>query len=215
MRSYRASSKHGRRSTPLVNSLRTAVAIGFTASMIVGCSGNCAPMGSSAGNVGAAAGESDRRLAPSATIRELMSGVVDPAADGLWEAVGVISSKTAIIHREPHTGEEWASVRRRATTLMEATNLLMIGPRRAASEGTIAGEGELTPGEIDERIGTNHASFDQLTMNLRHVARKAIDAIDRRDPQELFAVGGELDVACEACHRTFWYPDQATRKAAK
>ena len=182
--------------------------------MTVGCSGGCAPTSSSAGNVVVAAGKPDRRLAPTATIRDLMSDVVDPAADGLWEAVGVISSKSATFHREPRTGEEWAFVRRRAMTLMEATNLLMIGPRHAASEGTIAGEGELTPGEIDERIATNHASFDELTINLRHVARKAIDAIDRRDPQELFAVGGEIDVACEACHKTFWYPDQATRAAA-
>lgn len=100
-------------------------------------------------------------------------------------------------------------------TLAESANLLIIGPRQAAPKGTIAGEGELSPAEIDKRIAANPAAFEELAVNLREVARKGLSAIERRNAGELFDVGGEIDVACEACHITFWYPEQAPRKTAK
>jgi hypothetical protein len=37
-----------------------------------------------------------------------------------------------------------------------------------------------------------------------------LDAIDAKDPQRLFDVGGEIDEACEACHLVYWYPPSAT-----
>jgi cytochrome c556 len=155
------------------------------------------------------------RLLPFATIRELMDDVVDPSADRIWESVGTIRTRSTTIRREPRTGDQWAAVRAQALTLAESANLLIIGPRHAAPEGTIAGEDELSPAEIDDRIATNRDAFEELAVNLRNLARKALGAIDRRNSEELFDVGGEIDVACEACHATFWYPGQANRKVTK
>jgi len=144
-----------------------------------------------------------------------MDEVVDPSADGLWGAVGIVRTKSTTIRREPRSGEQWAAVRAQAMALAESANLLIIGPRHAAPEGTIGGEDELSPAEIDERITANRAAFEELAVNLRNVARKALSAIDGRNSEELFNVGGEIDVVCESCHTAFWYPDQAARKAAK
>jgi hypothetical protein len=35
-----------------------------------------------------------------------------------------------------------------------------------------------------------------------------VDAVDQRDVQKFSDLGGSLDEVCEACHKTFWYPDQ-------
>jgi cytochrome c556 len=91
----------------------------------------------------------------------------------------------------------------------------MIEPRHATPRGTLAGEGELSPEEIDERIAANRVAFEELAVNLRNVAQKALEAIDRRNSEELLEVGGEIDAACEACHTIFWYPEQAARKSSK
>jgi cytochrome c556 len=144
-----------------------------------------------------------------------MDYMVDPSADGLWSSVAIVRTKSETIHREPRTGDQWNAVRGQAIALAESTNLLIVGPRRAAPEGTIAGEDELRPAEIDERIAANRAAFEELAVNLRNAARKALSAIDRRNSEELFDVGGEIDVACEACHTTFWYPGQTAPKSTK
>lgn len=35
---------------------------------------------------------------------------------------------------------------------------------------------------------------------------KTLAAIDAKDADRLFQLGGEIDAACEACHVVFWYP---------
>lgn len=215
MRSYRAPSKQRRRLAPLVGGFGAALTVACVASIALGCSGGLSPAGSSVNAAASYAGAQNPRLVPTATIRELMDDVVDPAADGLWGSVGVVRTKSSTIHRAPRTGDEWASVRRQAITLAESGNLLMIEPRHAAPKGTLAGEGELSPEEIDERIAANRLAFEDLAVNLRNVAGRALQAIDRHDPEELFEVGGEIDVACEACHITFWYPEQGARNSSK
>ena len=141
-----------------------------------------------------------------------MEYLVDPAADGLWDSVAIIATKTGTDRREPRTDEQWKAVRAHALILAEASNLLIMGSRKAAPAGTVAGEGELTPADIDRRIAANRIAFEEFAVNLRNTARKAMRAIDEKDSRGLFAVGGEIDVACEACHAVFWYPEQSTPK---
>jgi len=43
---------------------------------------------------------------------------------------------------------------------------------------------------------------------LRNVALEALDVVRRRDVKELWDVGENLDNACEACHRSYWYPGE-------
>jgi cytochrome c556 len=143
-----------------------------------------------------------------ATIKELMDSVIDPAADDLWGSVEFIASQAGVEDRRPRTDEEWKAVRRRAITLIEATNLLVMQPRHAAPSGTQAGEGELTPAQIDKRIADSRPAFVQFAHGLEATAVKALRAIDKKDADALFEAGGEIDEACEACHLTYWYPNQ-------
>jgi uncharacterized protein with PIN domain len=37
-----------------------------------------------------------------------------------------------------------------------------------------------------------------------------LDIVKRKDVKELWDAGENLDVACEACHRSYWYPGETT-----
>lgn len=146
-------------------------------------------------------------MRPVATIRDLMESTVDPAADGVWDAVSTIVDAHGITRHAPRTDAQWQAVRHHAVTLAESMNLLMIGGRHAAPTGTKAGLGELPPVQIDARIAANRAEYDLFARAVQDEARKAIAAIDRHDAQALDHIGGDLDARCESCHVTFWYPD--------
>ena len=40
------------------------------------------------------------------------------------------------------------------------------------------------------------------------MALEALDVVRRKDVKELWDVGENLDTACEACHRSYWYPGE-------
>jgi cytochrome c556 len=137
-----------------------------------------------------------------------MDATVDPSADALWDSVAISYTAKGADERQPHTEDEWRAVRRHAITLLEASNLLVMNGRHAAPQGTRAGEGELGPDEIDRRIAANPDAFVQFAHGLHATAAKALQAIDRKDSEGLLQAGGEIDAACEACHVTYWYPNQ-------
>jgi hypothetical protein len=149
-----------------------------------------------------------------ATIQDLMDGIVDPSADVLWDSVAYIANTRGVEDRQPRTDEEWKTVRYSAITLIEAANLLsMPGRRVAAAHNPAVPEapprlGELSHAEIQQRIDSTHDSFTQFARNLQDAASKALTAIDARNPQGLMDAGGVIDEACEACHVTYWYPNQ-------
>jgi hypothetical protein len=151
--------------------------------------------------------ESPFRL--TASIQEIMDAQIDPAADVLWGSVATISNEAGVEERQPRTDEEWKAVRRSALTLIEATNLLtMEGRRVAPANAPSSSPDELSPVEIQQRLDASRASFAQFAHALQEAGLKALNAIDAKDPQALMDAGGTIDEACEACHVTFWYPNQ-------
>lgn len=160
-----------------------------------------------------------------ATIQDLMGGQIDPAADALWDSVAYIATTAGIEDRKPRTDEEWKAVRTSAVTLIEATNLLSMPGRRVAADAQPSGHaladpsagssadpspalGELTHTEIQQRVESTHEGFAQFAHGLQDAGLKALAAIDAKDPQGLMDAGGAIDEACEACHVTYWYPNQ-------
>jgi cytochrome c556 len=77
-----------------------------------------------------------------------------------------------------------------------------------AAAGSPPSSGELTPGEIQQRINATHEAFVQFARNLQDAGLKALAAIDAKNAQGLMDAGGQIDEACEACHVTYWYPNQ-------
>ncbi len=151
-------------------------------------------------------------LAPyqvTATIQDLMDSEIDPAADFIWASVGTVITKAGRQDRRPHTAEQWAELRRRAITLVEATNLLVMPGRRIAiHEFPSAGPGVLSSPEIERKLNTDRASFNAFALALRTVSLKVLAAVDTRDVAALSENGEALDEACEACHVANWYPHE-------
>ncbi|MDP9066488.1 MAG: hypothetical protein M3O06_11560 [Pseudomonadota bacterium] len=150
-------------------------------------------------------GAPDRRVA---TVRDLMEQQVDPSADALWDAVAYIARKGGAEDRQPRTESEWQLIRTRAVTLIEAADLLARPGRRVGGRDVPPAPGELSTAEIERRIVTSPAVFAQFARALKDAGGRALSAIDAKDPQRLLDAGGVIDQACEACHVTYWYPDQ-------
>jgi hypothetical protein len=146
---------------------------------------------------------------PIASIQELMQAEVDTSADGVWNAVETISTTAGTEERQPRTPAEWVAARNAAVTLIEATNLLVIDGRRVgAKEFPAEADGALDSVHIQKLVDARRPMFNGFAAALREAGLGAIAAIDAKDPAALVKAGGEIDEVCEACHLTFWYPNQ-------
>ena len=145
---------------------------------------------------------------PTATVKDIMTSVIDPEADVLWNSVATIVSRKGTEERAPRTDEEWAAVRRSAVQLVEATNLLRIPGRLVARPGEKSENPriELQPETIQKMIADDPASWSQLVDRLHDAAAPALKAIDVKNAKGLFDAGEHIEHACEACHQRYWYP---------
>ena len=117
---------------------------------------------------------------PVADNKLLMQAVVDPMADVVWDSVKTIVTPKGTEDIRPRTEEEWTAVRNAAVALTESGNLLMLVPR--AKDG----------GEWMKR-----------SQELITTGEAAIRAIDAKNADRLFTVGGDIYEACSNCHRQY------------
>jgi len=144
---------------------------------------------------------------PTTTIRDLMDGMVDPAADTIWNSVSTTITKKGKEEKAPHTDEEWATVRHSAIELLEASNLLQIPGRHVAMPGQKNEQGiELQPDEIETLINQDRRAWIALAHGLHDAATQALHAADAKDPAKVLESGDAIDNACENCHQRYWYP---------
>jgi hypothetical protein len=111
------------------------------------------------------------------TMAELMLWVIDPAADTIWDSVSWISNEKGTKANAPKTEEDWKALRIQASILVESANLLML-EGRAKDQGV----------------------WMQLARNFGLEARKNLKAIEEKNVDKLFEIGGDLDHTCESCH---------------
>ncbi len=147
---------------------------------------------------------------PTGTIKEIMDSVIDPSADALWESVSTTIDRTGQTDHMPRTDDDWQAVRRSAVTLVEATNLLVIGPRKVAPSGHKSEYPgiELEPEQIQKTLDADRAAWVRYAHGLHDAAMVALKAIDSKNVQGLMNAGETIDEACENCHKHYWYPDQ-------
>jgi hypothetical protein len=151
-------------------------------------------------------------LKPVVSVKELMKYMIDPAADNVFNAVGSTITKQGMVNIEPKTEEDWDKIRTGAVTLAEGAYLLKI--RRPftppGDENNSAGPDavELSPAQITAKVERDPVEWNARIEALRNVALEALDVARRKDVNELWDVGENLDKACEACHRSYWYPGE-------
>jgi hypothetical protein len=115
-----------------------------------------------------------------ANMKDLMLNVLDPAADGLWEAVGTVITLEGKFEKFPATDDEWAGVRGSALQLAESGNLLML-PSRSGGD----------------------ADWIKYSKDLIDQSSRALKAIEAKDKDALFSIGGDIYDVCTNCHKQF------------
>ena len=125
-----------------------------------------------------AASASDYR--PLGDVADLMAGVVDPAADLYWDAVGIIVDSAGEHQMAPQTDEDWLRVRAAAYTVAESGNLLMM-PERALDQG----------------------AWITMSQALVEVGQRAVEAADARSLDAVFDMGAEMYYVCTNCHGAY------------
>jgi len=153
---------------------------------------------------------------PVATIKDLMDSEVDPSADYIWDAVSTVISEKGIEEKFPKTPKDWAEIRRKAVTLVEATNLLIMPGRKVARPGEKSENPgiELSPEEINTILDKDHATFEKHAGILHDAAMNVLNAIDAKDKEKILDGGAAIDEACEGCHKIYWYPNEGAGKTA-
>lgn len=157
-----------------------------------------------------AAPAAEAKYVPTATVRELMIHIIDPAGDMVWDAASTVIDDKGINDIIPKTDEEWAAVRHGAVALMEAANLLQIPGRSMAQahEKSIAPGIELEPAAIQALRDKDPATWNNFAVALHDAAVLVRTAVDKKESAQLVELGEALDKACENCHRHYWYPNE-------
>ena len=180
--------------------------------MLIGCSGASTaspPAGAAAASPPAALWGD---VKPVVSVKELMKYMLDPVADNIFNAVGTTLTSQGMVDIVPKTDEDWDRIRVGAVSLAEGAYLLKI--RRPftppGDENNSSGPDavELSPAQITAKVERDPVEWNARIEALRNVALEALDVAKRKDVAELWDVGENLDKACEACHRSYWYPGE-------
>jgi hypothetical protein len=119
-------------------------------------------------------------IAPVATVKQLMDGIIQPSATVVFESVGTIVDATGIHEQQPRTETEWAAVGASAASIVEAANLLLMGDR-AVDQGEWA----------------------KMSKAMADAAMLVVKATEANDAQAVLAAGEPLNASCDACHAQY------------
>ena len=144
---------------------------------------------------------------PASTIKDIMDSIVDPSADGIWDSVEVIATLQGTTEKSPKTDDDWKALRRHAIALIEASNLLVMPGRHIAQPGEKAEDAriDMHPEVIEALVSKDRASWTKLAFGLQDAGVQNLKAITARDVKQLIDAGEVLDMACESCHKKYWY----------
>jgi hypothetical protein len=141
------------------------------------------------------------------SIREVMTYIIDPTADYIWDATGADVTAAGIVEHRPETDEDWDVVVRGVVSVAEGAALLKTPrPVAPADDFVSKNPGELPPAEIQALIDKERGVFNAYADAMRDEALKILEIVKARDVERLTVAGDDLDRTCESCHLHFWYP---------
>lgn len=151
-------------------------------------------------------------MKPIVSVKELMRDLIDPVADNVFDSVAIIVDKNKTTDIRPRTQEDWDKVAIGGTMLAEVSYLLKVkrpfAPAHDNKETPGAEEVELTPEEITAKVQKDPVEWNARIEALRNVGLQVLDIVKRKDIEELWDAADNLEMACENCHRSYWYPGE-------
>jgi hypothetical protein len=118
--------------------------------------------------------------APVASVRQIMKGIVDPAAKAVFASVNTIETKEGTQEIAPRTDAEWEAVGSSAAALIESANMILANGR-AVDQG-------------------DWVTFAKVMIE---GSRSALQATQAKNAKDLFDAGGAIYEACNKCHSKY------------
>jgi hypothetical protein len=158
-------------------------------------------------------------MKPIVSVKELMRYMIDPSADSIFNSVRTVMTKQGTVETVPKTAADWEQVQMGAVALAEGAYLLKVR-RPFAPPGDLnlsVGPNplELSPDQITAKVQHDPVEWNARIEALRNVGLEVMEIVKRRGVDELWEAGENLDVACEQCHRSYWYPGQQAASDVK
>lgn len=146
-------------------------------------------------------------VASDASVSDIMTTIVMPSADVLWNAVAIDVTAAGVVTTAPETEAEWQRIRASAETLAAITDKLLSENLPVSNAPVEPSPGVLAPEQIAALRKENWQAWTAHVYVMHEVAESALKMIDAKDTEGLSEIGGSLDEACENCHVQFWYPE--------
>ena len=122
----------------------------------------------------------DAAVTPVASVKQIVKGIVGPAANRVYGAVGTVISNKGTEEKAPHTDEEWEAVGNDAAALIESGNLILMDGR-AVDKG--------------DWVRMSQAMID--------AAKVVLQAANARSADKVFESGEALNESCDNCHQKY------------
>ena len=119
-------------------------------------------------------------LPPVASVKQIMAGIVMPAAYVVFDSVSTIVDKDGVQENQPRTDEEWARVGANAAVLIESANMLLVGNRAV---------------DQDDWVKMAKAMADAGDIALR--------AAEAKKPEGILEAGEAINKSCDNCHEKY------------
>jgi hypothetical protein len=119
-------------------------------------------------------------LTPVASVKQVMKGIVGPAANRVYGAVSTVVTNKGTEEKAPHTDGEWEAVADDAAALIESGNLMLMDGR-AVDKG--------------DWVRMSRAMIDAAKVTLR--------AAEAKSPDKVFESGEALNESCDNCHSKY------------
>lgn len=121
--------------------------------------------------------------APVASVKQIMQGIVSPAAMTIYNAVSTTVTEKGTEEVAPRNDREWEVVGSSAVALVEAANLLKVGDR-----------------------ARDRSDWMRMSDALAKAAMQSYRAAEQQNVEALLAAGEVLNNSCSSCHRNYDVP---------
>ena len=117
---------------------------------------------------------------PVASVKQIMKGIVEPAATTVFDSVVIAVTIKGTEVTAPRSEEEWEAVGNSAAALIESGNLLLLGSR-AVDQG----------------------DWVKYSQELIESGKAVLKATQAKSPDAILASGDTLNKSCDHCHMKY------------
>jgi hypothetical protein len=119
-------------------------------------------------------------VTPVATVKQIMKGIVGPAATAIFGAVGTTITAAGTEEKAPKTDDEWEALGNSAAALIESGNLLLIGNRTV-----------------------DNGDWVQMSQAMIASGQTVLKAAQAKNADGVFAAGEAVTLSCDSCHHKY------------